>query len=151
MHNTPPPPPPPHPPSRYFRVTGSSDATLPRDEVANGMTLSSPYASTATPSDEWWADMTAFLDGAHAAGAFVNFQLIAFEALGNDEAVLSNLTAQIDHFKSHPAIVAWYLADEPGGQGIPPEDLAPKYQVRGRCIIVMVRSSLCLPARNHKP
>ena len=94
--------------------------------------------------------MTAFLDGAHATGASVNFQLIAFETLGNDEAVLANLTAQIDHFKSHPAIVAWYLADEPGGQGIPPEDLAPKYQVRGRVVIIMVRSNLCSSAQYYK-
>ena len=54
--------------------------------------------------------MTAFLDEAAATGFSVNFQLIGFENLGNDEAVLANLTAQINHFKDHPAVMAWYLA-----------------------------------------
>ena len=69
----------------------------------------------------------AFLNRCLELGFKVNYQLIAFEKMGNDQATLANLTQQVKRFKDHPAILAWYLADEPGGQGIPPETLKPKY------------------------
>ena len=103
------------------------DARLPAEEALHGMTLTAPYASTATPDAAWWSSMANFLDECSANGFYVNFQLIAFESLGNDAATLANLTKQITTFKDHPAILAWYLADEPGGQGIPPATLKPKY------------------------
>jgi hypothetical protein len=71
------------------------------------MTLTSPYASTASPDAAWWDNMTTFLDRAAAAGFRVNFQLIGFEQKGNDAGTLANLTAQIKRFKDHPAIMAW--------------------------------------------
>jgi hypothetical protein len=111
-----------------YTVNKDLDFQLPATEAVHGMTLTSPYASTAAPTDQWWADMTAFLDEAAATGFMVNFQLIGFETLGNDAGVLANLTAQIKHFKDHPAILAWYLADEPSGQGIPNTTLLPKYE-----------------------
>jgi hypothetical protein len=92
------------------------------------MTLTSPYASTAAPDAEWYSAMDAFLDSCVAAGFRVNFQLIAFESKPNDAGTLANLTAQINRYKSHPAIMAWYLADEPGGSGVPPATLLPKYK-----------------------
>jgi hypothetical protein len=73
------------------------------------MTLTSPYASTAAPDAEWYSAMDAFLDSCVAAGFRVNFQLIAFESKPNDAGTLANLTAQINRYKSHPAIMAWYL------------------------------------------
>ena len=77
------------------------------------MTLTSPYSSTAAPDDAWWASTADFLDRAAAAGSHVHFQFTAFETLPNDEGTLANLTAQVNRFKAHPAILAWYLADEP--------------------------------------
>jgi len=111
-----------------YTVTNELDFQLPATEAVHGMTLTSPYSSTAAPTDQWWTDMTAFLDEAAATGFMVNFQLIGFEKLGNDAGVLANLTAQIKRFKDHPAIMAWYLADEPSGQGIPNTTLLPKYR-----------------------
>jgi hypothetical protein len=72
--------------------------------------------------------MDAFLDSCVAAGFRVNFQLIAFESKPNDAGTLANLTAQINRYKSHPAVMAWYLADEPGGSGIKNSTLLPKYK-----------------------
>jgi len=112
-----------------YTITSDTDRTLPATEAIHGMTLTAPYASTAAPTKEWWSNMTTFLDGAAAAGFRVNFQLIAFEKLGNDAATLANLTAQIKTFKDHPAVMAWYLADEPSGQGIANTSLMPKYEV----------------------
>lgn len=44
------------------------------------------------------------------------------------DATLANLTTQINRFKGHPAVMSWYLADEPGGQGIANTSLLPKYR-----------------------
>lgn len=93
-----------------------------------GMTLTSPYASTSAPTAGWYAAMDAFLDSCVAAGFRVNFQLIAYESKPNDAETLASLTAQINRYKSHPAIMSWYLADEPGGQGIKNTSLLPKYK-----------------------
>ena len=83
--------------------------------------------SVAQPDEPWFRDMESFLDRADATGFKVHFQLIAFEKLGNDNATLTTLASIIDRFKKHPALFAWYLADEPDGQGIDPSLLAPKY------------------------
>ena len=87
-----------------YTVTGDLDKRLPGVEALHGMTLTSPYASTSSPDAAWYASMDAFLDSAAAAGFRVNFQLIGFESKGNDAGTLANLTAQINHFKGHPAI-----------------------------------------------
>ena len=110
-----------------YTVDKPLDAALPGAEALHGMTLTSPYASTAAPTQQWWDDMTSFLDRCAAVGVSVNYQLIAFETLDNSDETLANLTAQIEAFKGHSAIISWYLADEPGGQGIAPETLKPKY------------------------
>ena len=67
-----------------YTVTKELDIRLPGEEAVHGMTLTSPYASTAAPDDAWWGAMQYFLDAAAAAGFRVNFQLIGFETLGND-------------------------------------------------------------------
>eukprot|EP00656_Telonema_subtile_P004886 TRINITY_DN1222_c0_g1_i1.p1 TRINITY_DN1222_c0_g1~~TRINITY_DN1222_c0_g1_i1.p1 ORF type:complete len:603 (-),score=99.91 TRINITY_DN1222_c0_g1_i1:100-1908(-) len=110
-----------------YTVTAPYDVDSPGFEARYGMSLASPYTSSAAPTDAWWTQTQAFLDRAAVAGFKVNFQLIAFETLPNDDATLANLTAQIKRFKSHPAVLAWYLADEPDGQGIPAASLKPKY------------------------
>ena len=71
--------------------------------------------------------MDAFLDSCVAAGFRVNLGYCIREK-PNDAATLANLTAQINRYKSHPAIMAWYLADEPGGAGIKNSTLLPKYK-----------------------
>ena len=111
-----------------YSIADARNFRLPEEESVHGMSLSAPYVSTAAPTEQWFQDMQAFLDRCHAVGFKVNYQLIAFEKLGNDAATLANLTAQINRFKDHPAILAWYLADEPGGQGIPPATLKAKYE-----------------------
>ena len=85
--------------------------------------------STAAPTVTWFSQMQAFMDRAAQTGFYVHFQLIAFEKLGNDNATLANLTKIVNHFKNHPALFAWYLADEPDGQGIDPSLLQPKYDL----------------------
>jgi hypothetical protein len=57
-----------------YTITGTRDRTLPRDEAVHAMSLTAPYASTSAPTEQWWADMTAFLDEAAASGFKVRGQ-----------------------------------------------------------------------------
>ena len=105
---------------------------LPLEEAQHGMTLACPYASTAAPDAKWHAKMHAYLDAALASGVHVHFALNAYESLSNTAEVLSNLTAVVNRYKAHPAILAWYLADEPDGAKIDPSLLQPKYDLLKR-------------------
>merc|ERR1719506_2021234 len=93
------------------------------------MTLTCPYASEAAPDAQWFSKMDAFMDLALETGFQVHFQLIAFQSLPNSAEVLANLTSQINRYKSHPALLAWYLADEPDGAHTDPQLLQKKYNV----------------------
>jgi hypothetical protein len=112
-----------------YSIDGDHDARLMTDEAIYGMSLTAPYASTASPDAAWFTKMEEFLDRAHAIGYMVHYQLIAFELADNSPEVLANITAQVNKFKDHPAIFGWYLADEPDGQGIPLDLLQPKYDL----------------------
>eukprot|EP00939_MAST-03C_sp_MAST-3C-sp1_P000398 g398.t1 len=112
-----------------YTVTSPADILTTTDEAIHAMSLTCPYVSTASPTEEWYTNMETFLDRALNTGFRVHFQLIAFEKLGNDAETLNNLTAIVERFKSHPALFAWYLADEPDGQGIDPSLLKPKYDL----------------------
>lgn len=112
-----------------YTITQPHDTALANEEVIHSMSLTAPYVSSASPDQKWFDDMDAFLDRAYALNFLVHFQLIAFETLDNSDSVMANMTAQINHFKDHPAIFAWYLADEPDGQGIEPSLLQPKYDL----------------------
>jgi hypothetical protein len=112
-----------------YSITSARDQRIPTDETIQGMNLVAPYASTAAPDQAWFADMAEFMDRCADIGFQVHFQLIGFSKLDNSPGVLRNLTAQINRFKNHPALFAWYLADEPDGQGIPNATLQPKYDL----------------------
>jgi hypothetical protein len=112
-----------------YTITQPSDVVLPAKEAIHGMSLVSPYVSTVAPSAAWFANMTKFMDRCAEVGFMVHFQLNAFANKGNDPATLRNITTQINMFKDHPALFAWYLADEPDGGGIAPALLKPKYDL----------------------
>jgi hypothetical protein len=40
---------------------------------------------------------------------------------------MKRLQAEIEHFRNHPALLAWYLSDEPTGQGVPADSLQKIY------------------------
>ena len=112
-----------------YTVTKPADELTTTSEAINAMNLVCPYVSTAAPTDVWFAQIKAFMDRAAQTGFRVHFQLIAFQKLGNDGETLANLASIVNRFKDHPALFAWYLADEPDGQGIEPSLLQPKYDL----------------------
>ena len=92
------------------------------------MTLAAPYLSTAQPDEVWYATTTAYLNLAWACGIHVHFALNAFESLPIPSASLPT-SPPVNRFKSHPAVLAWYLADEPDGGHIKPSLLQVKYDL----------------------
>ncbi len=55
----------------------------------------------------------------------------------------TQLTELVLRFSSHPALLAWYLADEPDGWGIPPES------IRVRPLIVPLHSAESSAGSSH--
>ena len=104
-------------------------AQLPLAEAGHGLTLACPYASVAAPDAAWHAEMRKYLDLAAASGVHVHFALNAFQALEPTRAVMGNLTAIVTRYKAHPALLGWYLADEPDGGKLDPALLVPKYNL----------------------
>ena len=133
-----------------------NDFAIPLSEAYSGMSLTAPYVSTVTPDDAWFAKMdqgefilwstaprskttshtsdtkliSQFMDDCASINFLVHFQLIGFEHDStNSPEIMANITAQVNRYKNHPALFAWYLADEPDGEGIPLEWLQPKYDL----------------------
>jgi len=106
-----------------------ADSSILHDESYSGMALTAPYVSTATPDDDWFATMDQFMDDAHSYGFMVHYQLIGFQPLDPTDEVLANITVQVNRYKDHPALFAWYLADEPDGSGQSIDILQPKYDL----------------------
>ena len=50
----------------------------------------------------------------------------------NDEEKRTRLISEIEMFRDHPALLAWYISDEPNGYKIPPEILEEIYKAGKR-------------------
>src|ERR1019366_5996380 len=93
--------------------------------------MMSPYQDLHGPS----ADRHTYMDRCAALGMKVNYNLTTFSGGGSganlsaaDKAKRELLKKEILEFKDHPALLSWYLADEPDGQGISPAALEEEYQ-----------------------
>lgn len=105
--------------------------TLAEEEVVRGFNLMSPYQSNdPTTIDE----RRAWMDRAAALGMKVHYQLLQVAGgggvnMGNarlDTAATRRnawLRAEVEAFRDHPALLAWYISDEPTGHGATPEQL----------------------------
>ncbi len=103
--------------------------TLAEEEVVRGFNLMSPYQS----NDPATADQRhAYMDRAAELGMKVHFQLLRVAGGGGvmgsgpDTSATrrrSWMRTEIETFKDHPALLAWYISDEPTGHGATPEEL----------------------------
>jgi len=110
--------------------------TLPEEESARGFNLFSPYQKI---EDSTWKDRLAYLDRAADLGMKVNYQLLSIaENGGIGSALLKGLSKEkkremliqeINRVKDHPALLSWYLCDEPIGQNISKNDLLDEYEL----------------------
>ncbi len=91
----------------------------PEEEVVNAFNLISPRwsvgrAHTQPEKD----DIQAFLDRCAAVGLRVNYALDQITQFGTEQQMLDLLTDEINEFQGHPAILTWYLAEDPQGHGL---------------------------------
>lgn len=107
---------------------------LLEEEIVRGMNLYSPYQKVegkTLPERLWYMDRCAEL------GFKVNYNLLSIAGGGGVGGAKSKnmsqdekwklLDQEIKAIKDHPALLSWYIADEPDGQGVEPETLEAIY------------------------
>lgn len=107
--------------------------TLPEEEVVKGFNVISPYQKIVP---ETLRERKAYMDRCAELGMKVHYNLISVSGgTGNSSSIkdiseeerMSRLMSEIKAFMDHPALLAWYIADEPNGFRIPPENLRKVY------------------------
>ena len=108
---------------------------MPEEEVVRGFNMISPY-QTILP--ETFKDRKAYMDRCAQIGMKVHYNLLSLAGGGgidsrikglNAEEKKERLVSEIKAFMDHPALLAWYISDEPNGYKIPPETLEELYSI----------------------
>jgi hypothetical protein len=109
--------------------------TLPEEEIIRGFNMISPY-QTILPGT--LKDRKAYMDRCAEIGMKVHYNLLSLSAGGgvasktgelSPEEKRRRLKEEIKTFMNHPALLAWYISDEPNGIKIPPETLEDIYHL----------------------
>lgn len=109
--------------------------TLPEEEVVKGFNLMSPYQRILP---ETMNQRKAYMDRCAQLGMKVNYNLVSVAGGGgvtqnnhdlSDDEKRRLLINEVKTFMDHPALLAWYIADEPDGHKIMPEKLEEIYRV----------------------
>eukprot|EP01052_Picozoa_sp_SAG31_P033002 SAG31_NODE_3677_length_3996_cov_5.686939_4_plen_189_part_00 len=109
-------------------VTADGNRAFPRTEAPQGLNLVAPYISKATNHTEAeWAAIMGFLDNCSAVGMRVHYHLNVLAVQPDTPEKWSVLHTEISRVKNHPALLAYYIADEPGGSHRSPAMLAKVY------------------------
>jgi hypothetical protein len=104
------------------------------EEVVKGFNMASPYWKIDRSGRK---DRMEFMDRCAELGIVVNFNLCSVAGGGgvssshdnesNAEEKMDLLINEIETFRDHPALLSWYIADEPYGQGVSPGSLEETY------------------------
>lgn len=97
---------------------------LPTVEATQGFTHIAPYQG----SDADMAAVRAYLDRCADLGLRVHYDLREIAQAEPSPEKWEKLRAQVEAVRDHPALLCWYLCDEPDGQGIPPARLEEAYR-----------------------
>ena len=109
--------------------------TLPEEEVVKGFNMMAPYQKIMP---ETINERKAYMDRCTELGMKVHYNLLSVSGGGgvgskieglSDEEKRERLIAEISTFMDHPALLGWYISDEPNGNNIPPEQLEEIYRV----------------------
>jgi hypothetical protein len=106
--------------------------TLPEEEVVKGFNMMSPYWKIDNKQRK---ERLRFMDRCAQLGMKVNYNIcnvaaggVHTEALSKDEK-LALLKKEVEALRDHPALLSWYLYDEPEGQGVPADSLKAAYDL----------------------
>ena len=107
--------------------------TLPEEEVVKGFNVISPYQKILPAT---LPEREAYMDRCAALGMKVHYNLLSVSGGGGVASQIEGLTpeekkelllSEIKRFMDHPALLAWYIADEPNSFRIPPSQLEAIY------------------------
>jgi hypothetical protein len=111
------------------------DPSLPGDEVVNGFNMISPYQNILP---ETLSERKAYMDRCAELGMKVHYNLLSLSGGGGTgyrKGVMTGeekkklLVEEIKIFMDHPALLGWYISDEPNGTNVTPEDLTELYRL----------------------
>ncbi|MEN8226084.1 MAG: hypothetical protein ABFS05_12070, partial [Bacteroidota bacterium] len=107
---------------------------LAEEEVVKGFNMMSPYQKI---EGKTLKERRTYMDRCAALGMKVNYNVLSLAGGGGvghkEHEKLTHrkriklLQKEIETFKDHPALLSWYISDEPVGQRIPPDSLAEAY------------------------
>ena len=87
---------------------------------------------------ETFDERKAYMDRCAQLGMKVHYNLLSVSGGGgvgskieglSDEEKRERLLSEIKSFRDHPALLSWYIADEPNGNNISPEQLEEIYLI----------------------
>ena len=94
-------------------------------QIIFGQNWIGPYTSDPAGHDNaTWTKITDFLERCGAIGVGVHYALNSIAPLPDTPEKWKILSEEVNRVKSYSSIKAYYLADEPDGQGISPKVLA---------------------------
>jgi hypothetical protein len=108
--------------------------TLPEEEVVKGFNLISPYQKILP---ETQPERKLYMDRCAQLGMKVNYNLLSVSGGGgvgskidsiSDEEKRRRLISEIEMFRDHPALLGWYISDEPNGRKIASEVIEEIYR-----------------------
>ena len=109
--------------------------TLPEEEVVKGFNMISPYQKILP---ETFTLRKRYMDRCAQLGMKVHYNLLSVSGGGgvgskiedlSDRKKRELLVKEIEAFRDHPALLAWYIADEPTGNRIMPDSLIKIYSM----------------------
>jgi hypothetical protein len=109
--------------------------TLPEEEVVRGFNMISPYQKILPGT---LRERKKYMDRCAQLGLKVHYNLLSVSGGGGTESKMEGYTeaqkrelliSEIKTFMNHPALLAWYIADEPTGNKVSPEALEEIYKV----------------------
>jgi hypothetical protein len=107
--------------------------SLPEEEVVRGFNMISPYQKIIP---ETLHERKAYMDRCAELGMKVHYNLLSVSGGGgvgskieglSDSDKKKRLIEEIITFMDHPALLAWYISDEPNGHNLDPEILLQIY------------------------
>jgi hypothetical protein len=109
--------------------------TLPEEEFVKGFNMISPYQKIVP---ETLNERKSYMDRCASLGMKVHYNLLSVSGGGgvgskieglSDDDKRELLISEIRTFRDHPALLGWYIADEPTGNKISPEKLEEIYRI----------------------
>ncbi len=109
--------------------------SLPEEEVVKGFNMISPYQRVLP---ETFNARKAYMDRCARLGMKVHYNLLSVSGGGGVSSTIEGLSEsrkkkllreEINAFMDHPALLAWYIADEPNGYKIKPDSLQEIYKL----------------------